>query len=48
MFQLQIHPNGLRHIKTGRATNEWRTPGRRTIVKATSNTHQVGSRAQLH
>lgn len=38
---LQVHPAGLRHIKAGRATNEWRAPGRRTITRAASNASQL-------
>eukprot|EP00197_Chlamydomonas_leiostraca_P002569 CAMPEP_0202858070 /NCGR_PEP_ID=MMETSP1391-20130828/754_1 /ASSEMBLY_ACC=CAM_ASM_000867 /TAXON_ID=1034604 /ORGANISM="Chlamydomonas leiostraca, Strain SAG 11-49" /LENGTH=642 /DNA_ID=CAMNT_0049536943 /DNA_START=87 /DNA_END=2011 /DNA_ORIENTATION=- len=38
---LQIHPNGLRHIRPDRRINEWKVPGRRTITKATTNERQV-------
>lgn len=38
---LQVHPNGLRHIRTDRRINEWRAPGRRTIRAAATNAHQV-------
>ncbi|KAK9916752.1 hypothetical protein WJX75_006568 [Coccomyxa subellipsoidea] len=38
---LQIHPSGLRHIRADRRVNEWRAPGRRTIVKAATNEQQV-------
>lgn len=38
---LQVHGAGLRHIKADRRVNEWRAPGRRTIVKAATNERQV-------
>jgi len=38
---LQIHPGGLRHIKTDKRINEWRTPGRKQISKCTCNSKQV-------
>lgn len=40
---LQIHPSGLRHIRADRRVNEWRAPGRRTIVKAATNEQQARS-----
>mmetsp|Transcript_4234 Transcript_4234/g.6990 ORF Transcript_4234/g.6990 Transcript_4234/m.6990 type:complete len:1205 (-) Transcript_4234:464-4078(-) len=38
---LQIHPNGLRHIRPDKRINEWKVPGRKTITHATSNERQV-------
>ena len=38
---LQVHPNGLRHIRADRRINEWRAPGRRSIVKAATNERQA-------
>ncbi|CAG8605229.1 6855_t:CDS:10 [Paraglomus brasilianum] len=38
---LQIYPQGIRHIRADRRVNEWRTPGNRAIVKATTNKNQV-------
>ena len=38
---MQIHPGGLRHIRSDRRINEWRAPGRKTIVKAATNERQV-------
>eukprot|EP00884_Botryococcus_braunii_P014213 jgi/Botrbrau1/22793/Bobra.0132s0119.1 len=38
---LQVHPGGLRHIRSDRRINEWRAPGRRTIHRATTNESQV-------
>ena len=41
-LSMQVHPNGLRHIRADRRINEWRAPGRRTIAKAATNERQVG------
>ena len=38
---LQVHPGGLRHIRSDRRINEWRAPGRKTIVRAATNERQV-------
>lgn len=38
---MQVHPNGIRHIRSDRRVNEWRTPGKRTISKVGSNRLQV-------
>ncbi|KAL4425697.1 hypothetical protein ABPG75_009713 [Micractinium tetrahymenae] len=38
---LQVYPAGLRHIRPDRRINEWRAPGRKTIVKAATNERQV-------
>ena len=40
-FLLQVHPHGLRHIRSDKRVNEWRAPGRRTITKAATNERQV-------
>ena len=39
--RLQVHPQGLRHIRADRRVNEWRAPGRQTIKAAASNERQV-------
>ena len=36
-----MHPGGLRHIRSDRRINEWRAPGRKTIVRAATNERQV-------
>ena len=41
MCLLQVHPHGLRHIRSDKRVNEWRAPGRRTITKAATNERQV-------
>ncbi|KAF3322313.1 splicing factor 3B subunit 3-like protein [Carex littledalei] len=38
---MQVHPNGIRHIREDGRVNEWRTPGKKTIVKVGSNQLQV-------
>lgn len=38
---MQVHPNGIRHIREDGRVNEWRTPGKKTIVKVGSNRLQV-------
>lgn len=38
---MQIHPQGLRHIRADKRVNEWRAPGRRTITRAATNERQV-------
>uniref|UniRef100_A0A7E4WAP3 Splicing factor 3B subunit 3 n=1 Tax=Panagrellus redivivus TaxID=6233 RepID=A0A7E4WAP3_PANRE len=38
---LQVYPGGLRHIKSDRRINEWKTPARRYIVNCAINRRQV-------
>lgn len=38
---VQVHPNGIRHIGSDKIINEWKTPGRKTIVRAAANERQV-------
>ncbi|XP_030928256.1 spliceosome-associated protein 130 A [Quercus robur] len=38
---MQVHPNGIRHIREDGRINEWRAPGKRTIAKVGSNRLQV-------
>ncbi|KAI0494610.1 hypothetical protein KFK09_024751 [Dendrobium nobile] len=38
---MQVHPNGIRHIREDGRINEWKTPGKKTIVKVGSNRLQV-------
>ena len=38
---LQVHAQGIRHIRPGRPVNEWKTPGRKQIERATANERQV-------
>lgn len=38
---LQVHPNGIRHIRADRRINEWKTPGKKTITQCAVNRRQV-------
>lgn len=38
---VQVHPHGLRHIRTGGRVNEWRPPKEKTILTAATNARQV-------
>ena len=38
---LQVHAEGLRHIKPDGRVNEWRCPGRKKVAKAASNARQA-------
>jgi len=38
---LQVHPNGVRHIRPDGRSAEWKTPGKKTIEKASANAHQL-------
>ena len=38
---LQIYPDGIRHIRSDRRINEWKTPGKKYIVKCAVNQRQV-------
>lgn len=38
---MQVHPSGIRHIRADGRINEWKTPGKKTIVKVGSNRTQV-------
>lgn len=37
---IQVHPKGIRHIRNGNV-NEWAAPQHRSIVAASTNSHQV-------
>jgi splicing factor 3B subunit 3 len=38
---VQIHPNGIRHIKADKRVQEWKPPSGRQITQATANERQV-------
>ena len=38
---IQVHINGIRHIRPDKRTSEWKTPGKRYIEKAAINARQV-------
>lgn len=39
--KVQVYPDGIRHIRADRRVNEWKAPGRRTIVRCALNKRQV-------
>ena len=41
IFLFQIYPDGIRHIRSDKRVNEWKTPGKKTIVKCAVNQRQV-------
>lgn len=36
-----MYPDGIRHIRADKRVNEWKTPGKKTIVKCAVNQRQV-------
>jgi len=38
---VQIHPQGLRHIRPDKRVHEWKTPGKKSIVTCSTNERQV-------
>ena len=38
---LQVHAQGIRHIRPDQRTSEWKTPGKRNIERAAVNSRQV-------
>ncbi len=38
---LQVYPDGIRHIRADKRVNEWKTPGKKTIVRCAVNQRQV-------
>lgn len=41
LYVLQVYPDGIRHIRADKRVNEWKTPGKKTIVKCAVNQRQV-------
>lgn len=37
----EVYPDGIRHIRADRRVNEWKAPGKRTIIKCALNRRQV-------
>lgn len=37
----QVYPDGIRHIRADKRVNEWKTPGKKMIVKCAVNQRQV-------
>jgi splicing factor 3B subunit 3 len=40
-LNFQIYPDGIRHIRNDRRVNEWKAPGKRSIVRCAINQRQV-------
>uniref|UniRef100_A0A3Q4GIV9 Splicing factor 3b, subunit 3 n=1 Tax=Neolamprologus brichardi TaxID=32507 RepID=A0A3Q4GIV9_NEOBR len=38
---IQVYPDGIRHIRADKRVNEWKTPGKKTIVRCAVNQRQV-------
>ncbi|XP_065676216.1 splicing factor 3B subunit 3 isoform X2 [Hydra vulgaris] len=38
---LQIYPDGIRHIRSDRRVNEWKTPGKKNIIQCAVNERQI-------
>eukprot|EP01041_Mallomonas_annulata_P001015 gene1015-1991_t len=38
---IQVHSNGVRHIRPDLRTSEWKTPGKKQIEKASANSRQL-------
>lgn len=38
---MQVYPDGIRHIRADKRVNEWKTPGKKTIVRCAVNQRQV-------
>lgn len=38
---VQVYPDGIRHIRADKRVNEWKAPGKKSIVKCAVNQRQV-------
>ena len=38
---MQVYPDGIRHIRSDKRVNEWKTPGKKAIVRCAVNQRQV-------
>ena len=43
----QVYTDGIRHIRSDKRVNEWKTPGKKTIVKCAVNERQVSYLVQV-
>ncbi len=41
LTRIQVHPEGIRHIQPNNRKQDWKPPGKSTIVKAAINQQQV-------
>lgn len=39
--ELQVYPEGIRHIRADKRVNEWRAPGKKVITRCALNERQV-------
>ena len=37
----QVYPEGIRHIRADKRVNEWKAPGKKTVIKCAVNRRQV-------
>lgn len=37
----KVYPDGIRHIRADKRVNEWKAPGKKTIIKCAVNQRQV-------
>ena len=38
---VQVYPDGIRHIRADKRVNEWKAPGKKTVIKCAVNRRQV-------
>ena len=38
---VQVYPDGIRHIRADKRVNEWKAPGKKTVMKCAVNRRQV-------
>ena len=38
---VQVYPEGIRHIRADKRVNEWKAPGKKTVIKCAVNRRQV-------
>ena len=38
---VQVYPEGIRHIRADKRVNEWKAPGKKTVIKCAVNQRQV-------
>lgn len=41
MIMIQVYPEGIRHIRADKRVNEWKTPGKKAILRCAVNQRQV-------
>ena len=38
---VQVYPDGIRHIRADKRVNEWKAPGKKTVIRCAVNRRQV-------